>query len=286
MERVITGTRGAAHIDEGVLPTTDEIASYRRRGWHVTGRVVSDEELDAAAASCDEFVADHPTADPGGVLQHLFADVDYPAFRALVVKPEIAAIGAALAGVEVIRLWHTQLLYKPPDAPGAPNRVGWHTDDHYWQTCSSHRMLTAWVPLHDVTVEMGTLTVIDRSGSWPRHADVGLSFLDQDLDTAEARFRTGGDVIERVPLVVPRGAVSFHSQFTIHGSGPNRTALPRRALAIHLQDGENRWQRVQRTRDGATLLAEHALDARVRRDKYGLPDYGDPAWCPVLWRAG
>ena len=285
--------------DLGLLPTQDEVDEYRERGWYVSRPIFSDDELDAAiegtrryyAGAGPEPVVPIPASErPSGAYghelrQHLYANFACPPLDALVRKPILGAIAAALAGVDVIRLWHTQLFYKPPERDGAASRVGWHADSHYWQTCSSSTMLTAWVPLDDMDEEMGPITMIDGSVGWPRHNDVGLSFVDQDLDDGEHRFSNGAEPIRRVVAALCRGQVSFHSMFTLHGSGSNRTARPRRAFAVHLQPGDNQWQWTVRRRGDDEFLAMHALDRLVRTiGPHGVPDYADPQWCPVLHR--
>ena len=42
----------------------------------------------------------------------------------------------------------------------------WHIDKHYWQTCTSEKMLTAFIPFHDCGEEMGTITMVDGSNNW------------------------------------------------------------------------------------------------------------------------
>jgi ectoine hydroxylase-related dioxygenase (phytanoyl-CoA dioxygenase family) len=180
---------------------------------------------------------------------------------ALVRHPAIGAAAATLAGTGEIRLWHDQLLHKPPDEAGAV--VGWHTDRQYWGTCSSVTMLTAWVPFHDVDEETGTLELLDGSHRWSGDAH-GLDFFGSDLETQEAGL---GRPVAKAPARMKKGQVSFHDCRTIHGSGPNRSGAPRRALAIHLQTGDNRWTGEQ------------------GHDLVGLTggDFSDPFWCPRLY---
>ena len=97
----------------------------------------------------------------------------------------------------------------------------------------------------------------------------------------EKRFVTGGRTVTKVPMTMKKGQVSFHSCLTIHGSGANRSDRPRRSMAIHLQDGANRYSNYRHA-DGK--LATHCNDRFVRRID-GTPDYADPALCPVLFRA-
>jgi hypothetical protein len=67
---------------------------------------------------------------------------------------------------------------------------------------------------------------------------------------------------------------------TLHGSGPNRTAEPRYAISVQLQDRANRY-RAACEPDGSPIAYVH--DTFVRRTADGEPDYADPELCPVVW---
>ena len=79
-------------------------------------------------------------------------------------------------------------------------------------------------------------------------------------------------------MVLPRGSVTFHHCGTVHGSGPNRSAAPRRSMAIHLQPADNR----HRGLGDDARPTYHRNDELVRRVD-GTPDYTDPRICPVLF---
>ncbi len=110
-------------------------------------------------------------------------------------------------------------------------------------------MLTAFIPFHDCGEEMGTITMVDGSHRWReigaddtmvRHfADRDRSQLEQML--AENAAYNGAE-IRKVPMVIPKGHVSFHHCRTYHGSGPNVSGRPRRAISLHLQDGDNAYR--------------------------------------------
>jgi ectoine hydroxylase-related dioxygenase (phytanoyl-CoA dioxygenase family) len=206
---------------------------------------------------------------------------DYASLRVreladLVAYPLIAATAAALSGAPGIRLWHDQLLYKPADERGTAANVGWHTDRQYWLSCSSDDMLTAWVGFHDVDEAGGSVSFMDGSHRW--EVD-GLDFFAQDRGRqADELARHGREVVVRATRM-RRGQVSFHHCRTVHGSGPNRGAGPRRSLAVHLQPTDNSWRR-HLLPDGT--VARHANDRLVRQAD-GVPDYADPRICPSLW---
>ncbi len=294
MVRSAPGTALSAE-QRALLPTPEDVALYRERGYHVSPRIFSDEELDGMVAAADRFYAGEvddygvdlfpwmrPT--PGqyaGLRKHDCAWLQSACINAFVRNPIVSAIAAVLAGTDEIRLWHDQLLYKPVDEGGeTPVVVGWHTDRGYWQTCTSDDMLTAWIPFHDCDEALGPITMIEGSHRWDETVG-SLNFFDTDLGRQERDISALGREVRKVPMVLRKGQCSFHHCRTIHGSLPNHGERPRRALALHMQDGANRY-REHRMPDGK--LAWHPNDELVgKRD--GLPDYADPRVCPVLHRA-
>ena len=200
-----------------------------------------------------------------------------PELAALRTKPILGAIAAALCG-EDVRLWHDQLLYKPPHDPKHPTNVGWHTDHGYWRTCSSDNMLTAWIPFTEMTKEIGSIQFVDESLHWPGNDH--LNFFSSDLDRLEQQFETGGAPVVKVTPTLARGQVTFHDCRTIHGSGPNLTRQPRRSLAVHLQPASN--HHVERYDDHGRLH-RHGNDD-LTADVNGRPNYADPSYCPLLAR--
>ncbi len=275
---------------DGPLPTDEDVAFFREHGYWISPVIIPAEVLDAAEEGMRRFYAgERDRMLPGGQDAGGWTDADgdvlrkndYSSLRveqlaALVAYPAIGACAAALSGAGAIRLWHDQLLYKPVDAPDVPANVGWHTDRQYWQCCTSERMLTAWVGFHDVDPAGGSVGFVDRSSHW----DVtGLDFFSQDLDGLARSVEAQGHAMDVVPTTMKRGQVSFHNCKTIHGSGPNRSGVPRRSIAIHLQDGDNAWRE---HRDAAGTNADHTNNRLVRRVD-GRPDYTDPAVCPTLY---
>lgn len=280
--------------DPAACVTDEDVAFYRRHGWWISPPIVPPSVLDAAERGMARFYAgeiDHELAlrdgrpfrpgwkpgDPEDVLRkNDDASLMVDELAVLVHTPAIAAVAARLSGAAGIRLWHDQLLFKPVDAPGVAGNVGWHTDRQYWQTCTSEEMLTAWVPFHDVDETTGAVTFLDGSHllDLPRG-----DFFGQDLDALRDALGPAAAGLEARTVVMRRGQVSFHHCRTVHGSGPNRSAHPRRVLAIHLQPSDNRYRDAVGP-DGAPL--HHTNDALVRLVD-GVPDYADPAWCPELW---
>ncbi len=279
------------------LPTADETEAYHRDGFIVVRRLVPAEVLDAAERGMARFYAgDLDAPFPGrtrydsydwrpehgdGLRKNDYTSRMVTDLATLVEWPGIGAFAAALAGASEIRLFHDQLLYKPgavgDDATGAAGNVGWHTDRQYWQACTSEEMLTCWVPFSDCTAELGGVSFVAGSHRWPEQHE--LDFFSTDLAAQQAAMAAAGRETRPVVPDLRRGDVTFHHCRTVHGSGPNRTADPRRSMAIHLQPGDNRHV----ARPGADgELPYHRNDELVRVVD-GLPDYTDPRISPVLW---
>ena len=300
----ITEESGLTAAERELLPTAEEAAEYAAHGWYLSRRLFSDEELDALQEATEKYYEGHrdrtlPARPPhlaswepahGPVQRHNdYVHYESETVGRILRKPLVGAVAAALAQASEIRVFQATLIYKPPNPGEATNLVPWHMDRHYWQTCTSDRMLTAFIPFHDCGVRMGTITMIDGSNRW-RELDEGddstRHFAERDRSELELILadtaRLNGQEIRKVPVEIPRGHVSFHHCMTYHGSGANMSDLPRRAISLHMQDGDNQYRPYPRP-DGAPVVYNH--DVLVRKTADGRPDYADPEFCPTLWKA-
>lgn len=216
----------------------------------------------------------------GGLLQiNDYVSLQNQELHDLCTYRPIAAIAGHLARTREIRLFHDQLITKLPSRDG-PTAVGWHVDKAYWQTCTSDRMLTAWIPLVELDEDSGGLSVIPGSHRAPSQ-DWMRTFNEQDLEEISSQARQRGIDMQILTPQVPLGHVSFHHGRTIHGSRPNRGRRSRIALTVHFQDSTNRYRA---DTAGTRTDALHINDLICRPGPDGFPDYSDPEICPVLWR--
>lgn len=280
---------GSLPVDAAV-PSQEDVEFYLEHGWWVSPPIIPDDVLDAAQLGADRHYAgerDHSLLIQGGYLDwrpehgnvvrlNDYVSLQNDDLRELVLLPLLAMVAARLAGTESIRLFHDQLICKPPDIESA---VGWHVDAAYWQTCSSRDMLTAWIPFQDCSPDMGGLSFVDRSH---RRTDTEWmkTFNEHDLRALEQSISANGDAVQKISPRFMRGQVSFHHCRTIHGSEVNRGGRDRLALALHFQDQDNHY--VGHT-DADGRQTVHINDLLCRKDPDGNPDYSDPAICPVLW---
>ncbi|MGI5177313.1 phytanoyl-CoA dioxygenase family protein [Dactylosporangium sp. CA-152071] len=286
-----------------LLPSDDDVEHYAQHGWYLSKKIFTDDEVDELVAASERYYAGErsrslPTRPPrlaywepskGDVQRHNdYVHYESDALARILRKPLLGAVAARLAKADEIRVFQSTLIYKPPIAGEPSNVVPWHFDRHYWASCTSESMLTAFIPFHDCDEEMGTITMVDGSHRWE---EIGADdtttrhFAERDNDDLEVMLSDNAAynnaTVTKVPMIIPKGHMSFHHCRTYHGSGANRSDRPRRAISFHLQDGANAFRPFQLS-TGDLVAYNH--DVLVRRTEDGRPDYSDPEYCPVLWR--
>jgi hypothetical protein len=277
-----------------LLPTAVDIEFYETHGWYVSPPIIPEEIIDRAIAGSERFYrgerdaalpvsqgfSDWKPGDTSTIRNNEFVSLQNRELRELALQPMIGAIAAKLARTSQVRLLDDQLLYKPPQDKSNASVVGWHADRAYWATCTSDRLLTAWIPFHDCDEAQGPLVVMDGSHRWP-----GLEHLryfnQTNLSELEHRLSQEGRSVVKVPMTLKKGQLSFHNCWTIHGSYPNRSQERRLALAVHLQDHHNQYRSFQNAKGQEIHIFDEQL---CRRLPNGDPDFSDPDIFPVLWQ--
>lgn len=289
--------------DLALLPSDEDVAFYAEHGWYLSEKLFTDEEIDELVAASERYYLGersrllpvHPprlaywTPDKGNVQRHNdYVHYESDPLTKLLLKPVIGAVAARLARAVEIRVFQSTLIFKPPLEGEPSNIVPWHFDKHYWASSSSENMLTAFIPFHHCDEEMGTITMVDGSHRWKEiGADDSTTrhFAERDKSQLEQMLvenaTYNGAEVRKVPMVIPKGHMSFHHCKTYHGSGANVSGRPRRAVSLHLQDGANEFREFPLS-DGSLAFYNH--DSLVRKTSDGRPDYADPDYCPVLWR--
>lgn len=209
--------------------TDRQVESYRDRGFVRVTQVLTPAEVQRYREALLHF-SEHGTALSTEQVFRQFVDVwrADPAIAELTLNKRLAGIAARLAGVP-LRLWHDQMLIKPPHN-GAPTEF--HQDRPYWPHRSEHA-LSAWIALVDVPVERGCMTFIPGSH---RRRDLHAQNLNDSRSLVgmwpELEFT------ERVTLPLRAGDCTFHNAFTAHTANANDTADPRVAHVVIYTDAD------------------------------------------------
>ena len=279
--------------EEALLPSNLDVVFYRQHGWYRSKRVLSEALLDQAFVGIQRHFSgerdwilpqtsgfsDWKPGNGNGVRNAEVVALQNAAVRTLALSPILGAIAARLTGSPTIRYFADTLVDKPGMLSEEESVVGWHTDRAYWGTCTSENLLTMWIPFQDCTVEMGPLLYVDGSHRWSGTEDL-RTFRCKDLGELERRFPDRAPMT-KIPMTLRRGELSVHHCRLVHGSGPNTSQAPRLALAVHLQDADNRYHL---HRKGQGVPWHIFLDDLAPKREDGFPDYADPIIFPTLWK--
>jgi ectoine hydroxylase-related dioxygenase (phytanoyl-CoA dioxygenase family) len=141
-----------------------------------------------------------------------------------------AHLAADLLGVSHVRLYHDQALFKEPGGGPTP----WHQDQYYWPL-DSPNCVTMWMPLIDISVEMGMLTF--ATGSHKHGLVENLDISDESEERLNAYVRDHRMLISR-PEVMQAGDATFHYGLTLHQAPGNGTSTMREVMTIiYFADG-------------------------------------------------
>lgn len=265
-------------------PTPDDLSFYAKNGYWLSPKLFSDDELAEFRKHHAKVVAgayetqrpplsrDPQPGDTSKLVQVNNAYWADATIARLVLSPVIGKIAARLSSVRGIRLWHDQLLHKPPQS-GSGGAIGWHQDLGYWQCLDNDKAITAWVALEDVGVENGCMEVVPGSHTWGLLGEDHFYQKDIEQQIKNIESKTGQE-FKTAPCILPAGCVSFHHCITIHGSRPNLSKRPRVSIAIHLIADGTRYKAGSSSEDHSSNI--------LLRPKHGDP-YAGP-YFPVLYR--
>lgn len=149
-------------------------------------------------------------------------------------NPRFLVAASQLLGNSPVRFWHDQLFWKPPKQGGV---VAWHQDYSYWTRTKPVAHLTCWCAVDDSTKENGCLQYIPGSQEWgllPKPVIAGELQEIKDFLTDQQKKQFESPQYAEVKA----GEAIFHHSLTLHGSGANTSANPRRAFVINVfKDG-------------------------------------------------
>jgi phytanoyl-CoA hydroxylase len=277
---VIEPSRG---YHPGVLPTPEQIDTYRRDGFLVVEEWLDAAEVERArerfrrcfahewetGLAPDEVNYDPATTPPDRTRQLCNVWKADRTLAATVLAERNAAFGAALAGLPGLRLIQDNAIWKPPSGKA----LLCHQDAAYLEFLEPQNMTTCWMALDDTHADTGTIFYVRGSNHWPRGGRGGTFHAPDDwLGHARESLPEGAE-LELVPIEVPAGGAAFHDGWTFHGSPPNERAdAERRSVIAHMISTATTWS------DGPP----HPIYSRYRRP--GEREL-DEAFFPVLWDA-
>lgn len=152
-----------------------------------------------------------------------------PAVARFVFGKRFAAAAAALLGADRVRLYHDQALFKEPGGGHTP----WHQDAVYWPIDGT-RCITMWMPLVDITPDMGIMTFATGTN----HGPLGDAVISDDSETHFDALIARDAIALSTPVAMAAGDATFHGGWTLHKAGGNQSAQQRDVMTvIYFADG-------------------------------------------------
>ena len=200
-----------------------------------------------------------------------------PAYERLLHHPTISGVLCALLNTSQVRLWHDQIISKPPDDN---DHFQFHQDFYFWPL-DRPEIVTCWLALDDATIDSGCMHVIPESHVDPR--------FDPDAHTEEQRAKEAKEITESErdkiskqpasfgkPIEIKAGECMFHHCLNFHATPPNVTENQRRA---HIMIFMAKGTRVNLSQSGGHVL----VPGFEVGDGEELVGKGFPASDPKLW---
>jgi ectoine hydroxylase-related dioxygenase (phytanoyl-CoA dioxygenase family) len=226
---------------EQEVVASELVEAFRRDGYVVVPGLLDAQELEhyerAVTAGVQARSAAARPLEERSRYQQSFTQCmnlweDQPEVRPLTFHPRLGQAAAELLGVDAVRLWHDQALYK--EAGGRETDP--HQDHPYWpikETAS----VTAWIPFHGSTLASGAVGYVPGSHLVGMRKFVNIFFGEPENILAEPEIAD----VEPAFVEVPRGAVAFHHGLTVHLAKPNTTDRDRPVhTIIYFPDGSTR----------------------------------------------
>ncbi|HEY8154283.1 MAG TPA: phytanoyl-CoA dioxygenase family protein [Myxococcota bacterium] len=187
-------------------------------------------------------------------------------FERLIDDPRLVEPMRELVGCERVSLFTDKLNFK---RPREGSRFRWHQDSPYWAHFARHidQLPNVMLALDDATLRNGCLRIIagsHRGGLLPGGpGDEKLAPLFTDPRCFELSREKAAEM--------PAGSLLFFSPHSVHGSAPNESDQPRRALLFTYQPGGERMFKRDAIRDAggprsvreAADVGDHVADLRV-----------------------
>jgi len=172
-----------------------------------------------------------------------------PRFDELVDDPRFVEPMRDLVGADELCLFTDKLNLK---RPREGSRFRWHQDSPYWVFDCAHvdRLANVMLALDEARRENGCLCLVPgshRAGLLPGlegEGTLGPLFTDPRSFDAELA----------VPAEMPAGSLLFFSPHVVHGSEPNRSESPRRALLFTYQPAPYRMFKIPSVRPAGSYF--------------------------------
>lgn len=227
------GANGLPSLSGDYALPADVVAAYRRDGHCLLRGVAAAGEIAAyrpvITGVVDEYRSGLKPLVERDTYGKAFVQIGNlwkksEAAAGFVLARRFAGIAAALMGVPGVRLYHDQALFKEAGGGLTP----WHQDQYYWPLDTTHT-ITMWMPLVNLTADMGIMRFASRSHTGGFLGNMAIS--DKSEEAYDRYVSEKGFPITGAEAMAA-GDATFHAGWTLHRAPPNTSATERQVMTI------------------------------------------------------
>jgi len=261
-----------SYRENGFLIIEDFLSPPELETWRLNVQEAVDQRLAEAKEKLNQVIGSDLTnqGDPEDFYAQVFTQVmkladTHAGMRKLLFDPNLGRMIAELAGVDGIRIWHDQALFKMPYGNPTP----WHLDTPYWGF-SSRDAVSIWIALDDATIENGCMWYVPGSYKTATFANSSFAKNMADLFKIYPDWKKLGSV----PAPIKAGSAAIHNGICAHAAGANMTNGSRRAMTCGYMPDGCTWNGQQNI-----LPQEYTANLKVG------DVLNDPVINPLIWPA-
>ena len=216
------------NLDSEYVIPKEKIDYFWENGFVVLKNVLSKEEIGAYRKEikkvAEEINQNKEKSFEGAFYQALNIRFDSKGVEQFCLSKRLGKIAADLMKVNVVRIFHEQAIFKHP----GDTKSYWHQDKYFWPL-DTNLHIGMWMPLTDLTKDMGLMRFVKKSHKIGETKGVSISYESgsyyDDLIEKEKMEVFELDAIEA-------GDCTFHFGWTIHGAGVNISNKLREAMVV------------------------------------------------------
>lgn len=206
------------HVTLRGICSRDEAEPYRK----LVADVVEERKSTARDGAYNKALAERDTRTKA-FLQMTNVWRDDERIARFTLARRFGHVAAQLLGVDGVRVYHDQALFKEPGGGYTP----WHQDQFYWPL-PDDSTVTMWMPLVDSGGEMGTLMFASGTHTLGPLADVAISDHSEALYNNMCKDNDWPIAISELNA----GDATWHYGWTLHKSPGNTTEKMRQVMTI------------------------------------------------------
>ncbi len=257
------------------MVTKEQVRFFEENGYLKFGKVLEPEKVEALNEGLDqiiqleladgddsspEFKYGHDRSgsrfgiereQPRAIHQYVNMWKRDEGYEQTIHHPLIAGTARALLRTSGVRLWHDQIISKPPKDNG---HFAFHHDFFFWPL-SPPEIVSCWLALDDATVENGCMHVIPKSHCNERFSVEARQVANATAEKAKNEGKSPAknqwdemrelDISHGTPVELKAGECMFHHSLNFHATPPNTTDRQRRAFVMIFMAQSVRYNKVQ-----------------------------------------